>query len=200
MVTLTKSRSWRFLVTPAKAPFMSAETNRLLKVATVAAAHGIRGEVRLKVFLEDMDTFKTLGPFVNISGAAIGAVDIRGKSKEQFIARVDGANTRDAAEALKGLNFFVPRDRLPEPEEEDEFYYEDLKNLRVLEDGTDIGHIKSVRDHGAGDLVEIEFPNGKTDYFAFSKANFPEVKVAAGHVTFVRPAETISQDEDGKVH
>ena len=89
---------------------------------------------------------------------------------------------------------------MPEPEEEDEFYVEDLIGLNVLENGESIGIIKSVRDHGAGDLVEIEFSNGKTDYFAFSLANFPEVDLKAGHVTFVRPNEVISQDESGKVH
>ena len=175
-------------------------TDQLLKIATVAAAHGIGGEVRLKIFLEDMDAFEDLGPFLNVSGEDIGSLVIRGKTKGQFIARLHGASTRNDAEALKGLNLFVPRDRLPEPEEEDEFYYEDLKNLRILEDGTEIGTIKTVRDHGAGDLVEIEFPTGKTDYFAFSKANFPEINLTEGYVTFVRPGEIVSQDEDGKVH
>lgn len=175
-------------------------TAKLLKIATVAAAHGIGGEVRLKVFLEDKDSFEALAPFTDISGNELGDLQIRGQSKGQLIARMAGTNNRDAAEALRGLNFFISRDRLPEPEDEDEFYYEDLIGLAVKEDDKTIGIIKSVRDHGAGDLVEIEFQNGKTDYFAFSKANFPSVRVKEGHVTFVRPSEVVSQDEEGKVH
>ena len=175
-------------------------TEKLLKIATVAAAHGLGGEVRVKVFLEDKDTFASLGPFVDVSGKVLGPLDIRGQSKGQVIARLAGANTRDAAEALKGLNLYIPRSRLPEPAEEGEFYYTDLIGLQVVEGGQPIGTIKSLRDHGAGDLVEIEFTNTKTDTFAFSLENFPDVQVAAGFVTFVRPGEVVSQDEDGKVH
>ena len=175
-------------------------SEKLLKIATITAAHGIRGEVRIKVFLEDKDAFADLGPYSNVSGDPISSLTIRGRSKEQFIARVEGANTRDAAEALKGLNIYIPRSRLPEPEEEDEFYVEDLIGLAVSEDGTPIGKIKSVRDHGAGDLVEVEFENGKTDYFAFTQSNFPTVDLSEGKVTFTRPTEVLSQAEDGKVH
>lgn len=175
-------------------------TEKLLKVATVAAAHGIGGEIRLKVFLEDKDSFEDLGPFCDVAGQDLGDIQIRGQSKGQFIARMAGTNNRDAAEALKGLNLFIPRDRLPEPEEEDEFYYADLIGLSVHEDGSEIGKVKTLRDHGAGDLLEIEFLNGKTDYFAFTKANFPEISLSDGRLSFVRPSEVISQDEDGQVH
>ena len=174
--------------------------DKLLKIATVAAAHGIGGDVRLKVFLEDRDSFADLSPFTDISGNPIADLDIRGQSKGQLIARFADTHTRDEAEALKGLNLFIPRNRLPDLQEEDEFYYADLIGLHVWENGENIGTIKSVRDHGAGDLVEIEFAKAKTDYFAFTIANFPEVHVADGWVRFVRPSEIISQDEDGKVH
>ena len=173
---------------------------KLLKIATVTAAHGIGGEVRLKVFLEDKEAFENLGPFYTIGGDRIQSLRLRGKTKDQLIARLEGANNRDAAEALKGLNLFIPRSHLPEPEDADEFYVEDLKGLKVLENGQLIGIIKSVRDHGAGDLVEIEFHNGKTDFFAFTLANFPTVNVKDKQVAFVRPSEIISQDEEGKVH
>jgi len=174
-------------------------TEKLLKVATVAAAHGIGGEVRLRVFLEDKSAFSALGPFLDVAGKDLGSVDLRGQSKGQFIARLCGANTRDAAEALKGLNLFIPRNRLPEPEEE-EFYYSDLIGLDVRHEGTSVGKVKSLRDHGAGDLLEISFENGRTDYFSFSRAIFPEIQLVEGWIGFVPPAEILSQDEDGKVH
>ena len=175
-------------------------SEKLLKIATITAAHGIQGEIRLKVFLEDKDAFADLGPYLNVKGEALGNLNIRGRSKEQLIARMDGATTRNAAEALKGLNIFIPRSRLPEPEDADEFYVEDLIGLAVVEDGTPIGKIKSVRDHGAGDLVEIEFADAKTDYYAFTLANFPTVSLAQGQVTFVAPTQVVAQDDEGKVH
>ena len=159
----------------------------LLKIATVTAAHGIDGEVRIKVFLEDKECFAALAPFTDVEGKVIKCLQIRGQAKGQLIVRLTGSSTREAAEALRGLNLFIPRARLPELEDEDTFYYADLIGLRVKERGETIGIIRSVRNSGAGDVVEIAFPDGTTEYFAFSKANFPSVRVQDGQISFIRP-------------
>lgn len=174
--------------------------DRLLKIATVSAPHGIRGEVRLKTFLEDQDMFENLGPYFDIAGKDLGEVIIRGQTKGQLIARISGAKYRDEAEALRGLNLYIPREKLPALEEEDEFYYEDLVGLKVMEDGKEIGIVKALRDHGAGDLIEILNTENKVELFSFSLENFPEISLDQGHLTFVRPTEILSQDEDGQVH
>lgn len=174
--------------------------DKLLKIATVTSAHGIGGEVRLKVFLEDDSLFGSLSPFLDVNGDDLGDVSIRGQSKGQFIARFFQCTSRNDAETMKGLNLYIPRKRLPDIADKDEYYYSDLVGLEVQEDSVTVGHIQSVRDHGAGDLIEIKFSEGKTDYFTFSSANFPLVDVREGYVVFVRPTEIISQDSDGQVH
>ncbi len=174
-------------------------TEKLLKVASVVAAHGIRGEVRLKVFLEDRDLFADLGPFLTFGGDPVGPVEVRGQSKNQLVARVSGASNRDAAEALRGFNLFIPRARLPSLEH-DEFYYTDLVGLEVREQGDRTGRIKALHDHGAGDLVEIAFDDGTAETFTFSAQAFPTVNLDEGFVTLVRPTEVVAQDRDGNAH
>ena len=138
------------------------------------------------------------GPFLTFMAAPLTSLTYAGKQRPDH-RPASRAKTRDAAQALKGLNLFIPRSRLPELQDE-EFYVEDLKGLSVFENNQKIGFVKSVRDHGAGDLVEIEFLNKKTDYFSFTLANFPEIDLGNKRLTFNRPAEIISQDEQGQVH
>ena len=107
-----------------------------------------------------------------------------------LIARCAEAPTREAAEALKGLELYVPRSALPPPEE-DEFYVADLIGLRaVTPDGAELGTIKDVANFGAGDLLEIAPPHGPTWYLAFTEEAVPEVRIEEGYVVAGRPEET----------
>jgi 16S rRNA processing protein RimM len=100
--------------------------------------------------------------------------------------------TREDAEALRGLQLFVPRASLPAPDE-DEFYLVDLIGLRVLEPGGgEIGLIKTVQNFGAGDLLEIAPPSGPTWWLPFTREAVPEVRIADGVVVAVRPVESDS--------
>ena len=110
--------------------------------------------------------------------------------KGALVARASEIATREDAEALRGLQLFVPRDILPEPDE-DEFYLADLIGLRVVDpDGDEIGRIKSVQNFGAGDLLEIAPANGPTWWLPFTKDAVPEVRIADGVVVAVRPEES----------
>ncbi len=84
----------------------------------------------------------------------------------------------------------MPRASLPPPDE-DEFYLADLIGLRVVApDGAELGHVKSVQNFGAGDLLEIAPPGAATWYLPFTKQAVPEVKLAEGVIVAVRPTET----------
>ena len=77
-----------------------------------------------------------------------------------LVARVDGVADREAAAALTAFRLFVPRDRLPAPEE-DEFYRADLVGLAVADQaGETLGTVTAVLDYGAGDILEIARPGG----------------------------------------
>lgn len=120
-------------------------------LAAVAGAHGIGGEVRLKLFTDD------LSPFRRFNGGALTLTSLRGT-----IARFAEVADRTAAEALRGTALSVGRAELP-PLADGEYYHADLIGLPVVTpDGEAIGHVAAVENFGAGDVVEIARPDGKT--------------------------------------
>ena len=124
---------------------------RQICVGKIAAPHGVKGLVKILVFAEDASLIEAVSDF-NIS--------LKNPSGKYILATIEGVNSREDVEALKGTELFVPRDALPEPEE-GEFYYEDLKGLKAIdEDGEQIGTIKEVVNFGAGDLLEVRTKNG----------------------------------------
>ena len=107
--------------------------------------------MKLKFFTDDLGRYRTF----NDGALTISA--LRGP-----IARFAEVADRTAAEALRGTMLTVPRADLP-PLEEGEFYHADLIGLPVVTpDGTSIGRVAAVENFGAGDVVEIERPDGKT--------------------------------------
>src|SRR6185369_1247446 len=83
-------------------------------------------------------------------------------AKGGVVVRAKEVETREQAEALRGLRLYIPRDALPEPDE-DEFYVADLVGMEVRSlEGDVLGRVKSVRDFGAGDLPEIQPPTGES--------------------------------------
>jgi 16S rRNA processing protein RimM len=104
------------------------------------------------------------------------------------VARLEGVADRDAAEALKGVELYVARDRLP-PAAEGEFYHADLVGLAAVDAaGKAIGTIVAVHNFGAGDLLEIKLSGAsKTELVPFTDAFVPEVDIAARRVVVVLP-------------
>lgn len=155
------------------------------------AAHGVRGEIRLQSFTADPAAIATYGPLFDESGARRFVISsLRSLGKDIFVARVEGVADRNGAEALTGAELYLPREALPQPEE-DEFYLADLEGLRAeTVDGATLGRVIGVRNFGAGDLLEIQPPEGETILLPFTKAVVPTVDVAGGRVVVTPPAET----------
>ena len=162
----------------------------LILVGRVAGAFGVRGEVRITSYTAEPDAlldYKTLrredgSPGLTLTGGR--------PAKGGVVARAAEVDTREQAEALRGLRLYIPRDALPEPDE-DEFYVTDLIGLAVeAPDGEPLGHVKAVQDYGAGDLLEIQPPQGPSWYLPFTKDAVPDVRLAEGKVVAVRPTET----------
>lgn len=138
---------------------MGVPENRRVALAAIAGAHGIRGEVRLKLFTDGTDNLARHGTvFIGDSEQRLLAVKPAGKGA---VARLEGVNDRSAAEALRGSLIEVDRDTLP-PLEEGEYYHADLIGLPCLDrDGQPLGAVVAVENFGAGDLVEVEDAAGK---------------------------------------
>jgi 16S rRNA processing protein RimM len=169
---------------------MMPQTRILL--AQIGAAHGIKGEVRVKPF-GDPDMLDQYGRLQSADDRYFRIKRMR-PQKNMLVVKFEGVNTRDEAEALNGLDLFIDRDKLPEPDE-DEFYVSDLKGMRVLVDGVDIGHVEDVPNFGAGDMIEIKPSEGGATYFLpFTEAVVPEIDFEAGRVVVVPPLESSERD------
>ena len=127
-------------------------------LAAIAGAHGVTGEVRLKLFGEGVAQLKQYKSF---NGGALTLSKIRDDNKGGAVARFAECADRNAAEALRGTVLTVPRSSLP-PLAEGEYYHADLLDLPAIrENGEPLGTICAVENYGAQDVLEILRPDGK---------------------------------------
>lgn len=135
------------------------QSDRPVTLAVVIGAHGVTGEVRLKLFTDDPDGLKRYDGF-DAAGRRLTLKTIR-PGPNGAVARFAEIADRTAAEALRGTDLTVPRSALP-PLEEGEYYHADLIGLPcVSTDGETLGHVVVVENFGAGDVIEIEKADGK---------------------------------------
>ncbi|MGI8943526.1 MAG: ribosome maturation factor RimM [Qipengyuania sp.] len=128
-------------------------------LAAVTGAHGVTGEVRLKLFGEGWEALRTHDSF---NDGALVLDKIRSDNKGGAIARFAGIDDRNSAEALRGTALTVARDRLPKLDE-GEYYLADLIGLAAVTNGGEpLGRVHAVENFGATDIVEIEKPDGRT--------------------------------------
>jgi len=133
-------------------------TDKPVTLAAVAGAHGVTGEVRLKLFGEGLEAFSAHRRF---NGGALTLSKVRDDGKGGAIARFAEIADRTAAETLRGTVLTVPRSALP-PLEEGEYYHADLIGLSALSDADEpLGTVIAVENFGAGDILEIERADGK---------------------------------------
>jgi 16S rRNA processing protein RimM len=137
---------------------------RDVTLAAIAGAHGISGEVRLKLFAESADSLKRHEQ-VRVGDRLLTLVSLRAGGEP--IARFAEVKDRSAAEALRGLLVAVPRESLP-PLGEGEYYHSDLIGLAcVTVQDEPLGTVVGVENFGAGDILEIEKPDGRRAMLPF---------------------------------
>lgn len=129
-----------------------------ITLAAVAGAHGVGGEVRLKLFTQSLDSLKRQ-KLVEIDGVGFALASVRAGG-QGAIARLDGVATREAAEALRGKLLTVDRAALP-PLADGEYYHADIIGLACVgADGEPLGTVTAIDDYGAGQVIEIETLSG----------------------------------------
>jgi len=164
--------------------------DKLIQVARVAGAFGVRGEVRITTFTEDPMALGAFKALLRQDGAPALTLTSARPVKGGVVARAKEIETREQAEAARGLRLFIPREALPAPEE-DEFYLADLIGAVVeTPAGERLGEVKSVQDFGAGDLLEVQPASGASWWLPFTRDNVPEVKLAEGRLIAIPPEET----------
>ena len=166
-----------------------------VQMAVIGAAHGIKGELRVKTFTGDPLALGDYSPLYAKDGRAFEIDDIR-PAGEVVVVRFKGIRDRTAAEALTGTELFVDRSALPE-EDEDEFYHADLVGLVVRDEtGIDAGKVTAVQNFGGGDILEITFHGREGLLIPFSQAAVPEVDIAAGFIRVDPIAAGLVEDAD----
>jgi 16S rRNA processing protein RimM len=167
-----------------------ASPEELVCLGVINAAHGIRGEVKIRYYTGGPEGLLAYGIPLSEDGSRSFDIKIVGEAKGQLIARIAGVNNRNDAEKLKQQKLYVPRENLPDTPSEDEFYYEDLIGMDVMtESGDNVGKVRQVHNHGAGDLLEIQHTNKKRDFYAFNKETFPTIDLPNRQLTFIAPEE-----------
>ncbi len=141
-----------------------AKEKNLVLLGRFGAAHGVRGEVRLQSFTAEPQAIISYAPLTDKSGARqFTLLSTRPQGKDMLVARVAGVTDRAGAEALNGVELYLPREKLPPPEE-DEFYLADLVGLRAeTRAGALLGHVVALRNFGAGDILEVAPAGGRGD-------------------------------------
>lgn len=170
------------------------ETKILL--AQIGAPHGIKGEVRVKPFGEP-EMLDQYGKLETKDGKKFKIKRMR-PQKNMMVVKFEGVNTREEAEALNRVELFIDRAKLPELEEEDEFYIEDLIGMDVLNEADEkIGTVLAIPNFGAGDMIEVKPTNSSSTYFLpFTKQVVPEIDFENGSLKVVPPVEVSERDEE----
>jgi len=163
-------------------------------VAQIGAAHGTRGEVRLRSFTADPMAVKDYGRLETEDGTATVEIEALRPAKTHLVAQLRGVRDRTAAERLANTKLFVPRARLPAADA-DEFYHADLIGLAAVgADGRALGTVVAVHDFGAGAILELR-QDGRRDtvMLPFTADAVPVVDIAGGRIV-VDPPQGMFKD------
>jgi 16S rRNA processing protein RimM len=159
-------------------------------VGAIAGAHGVKGLVKIKSFTEEPDGVAAYGPLSDEAGEREFTLALTGRAKGLIIARIDGVEDRNAAEALRGTRLYVERAALP-PTAEEAYYHTDLIGLEAVGmDGAPVGEVKALYNYGAGDVIEIQRRDKDLLLLPFTKAAVPEVDLEGGRLVVREPEET----------
>lgn len=171
-------------------------SDELVCVAALAGSYGVRGEVRLKSFCATPEDVAEYGALQSEDGAQSFDVTLLRAIKNGFVARLNGIQTKEQADDLKGLRLYASRAVLPDLPD-DEFYHADLIGIEVRDTGGNLlGTVRAVHDHGAGDLLEVHGLGLKASVLLpFTKAAVPTVDLAAGRIV-ADPPDGIFPDTD----
>ena len=149
-----------------------ADAQRPVTLAAIAGAHGVRGEVRLKLFGEGAETLRAFSVF-DAGDRKLTLKSVR-PANQGAVATFAEVTDRSGAEALRGTVLTVPRSALP-PLGEGEYYHHDLLGLPcVSTDGRAVGEVVAVENFGAGDILEIAKPDGKRFMVPMNDKAVPE--------------------------
>jgi 16S rRNA processing protein RimM len=168
---------------------------RLILIGRVAGAFGVRGELRITTYSADPLSLLTYRQLKREDGTPGLTLTAGRAAKGGIVARAKEVETRDEAEAIRGLRLYIARDVLS-PTDDDEFYLADLIGLEVRDlAGAVVGKVRTVENFGAGDLVEIApTAGGPTFWLPFTREAVPEVRISEGWIAIDPPPDVVADE------
>ncbi len=166
-------------------------------LGVVAAPHGVRGLVRIRSFTENPMAVAGYGPLSDETGKKRFKVEALSASRGAVLARIEGVDDRNAAEAMRGTKLYVERGVLPEASEK-EWYEADLIGLAAVgRDGRDWGKVLAFNDFGAGLTMEVSGGSASKQsvMVTFNDEAVPEIDVEGGKVVVDPPAGLLAGNE-----
>lgn len=170
---------------------------REVLLGVVIGAQGLKGEVKVKTFTQSPDKLGAYGPLHTKDGKSFRATFVR-ETKDGAVVALEGVNGRNAAEALKGAELFVPRTALPK-EDADEFYHADLIGLRAEDtEGRAMGTVRALHNFGAGNVIELVRDDGDEVFLPFTREVAQQIDIEGGRIVIAAPEE-VEAGEKGNV-
>ena len=166
-------------------PLTIKQLDNFITVGKVLNSFGLKGQLKVEVYLEDLKLLKTVDIF------CIGSALIKSKvrflkntKKSTWIVAIPGSKNKEQADQLKGHLIYIETKYLP-PLMTDEFYYKDLKGLRIkIEGSIQKGIVNDVCNFGSGDILEVSLDDSKvTIYIPFNKDNVRKIDLVNRTIT-----------------
>jgi len=168
---------------PQPSPEGRGSTDRIC-MGKITTAHGIRGLVKLQLETDTPKILEGQPLYTSATGAHSLRLTIKNQMGKFWLGAVDGIDDRNASELLRGTELWMDRGKLPDIDDEDEFYISDLLDLQVQDThGKALGTVIAVENFGASDLLEIRPKVGPTFYIPFTNETVPEVDLEKGVIT-----------------
>ncbi|HEY2033291.1 MAG TPA: ribosome maturation factor RimM [Rhizomicrobium sp.] len=170
---------------------------REVLLGVIIGAQGLKGELKVKAFTQSPENLAAYGPLHMKNGKSFRVISVR-EAKDGAVVALDGVNDRNAAEALKGAELYVPRSALPK-EDADEFYHADLIGLRAEDtEGRAMGTVRALHNFGAGDVIELARDDGDEVFLPFTREVAREIDTEGGRIVIAAPEE-VEAGEKGNV-
>lgn len=154
----------------------------LIEIGQICNTHGVRGEVKLNPWTDDLYDLLELDVLYLKDGTVLN-IDNARVHKNTVIFKFREVENMNAAEKMRGTTLYTEKTPLPEGR----YYIKDLIGLTAIDDSGAFGKLTDVFNTGANDIYEIKTNDGKTLYVPVIEGVIGDVDLSAGTIFVAIP-------------
>ena len=154
----------------------------LIEIGQIVNTHGIKGEVKLNPWTDDLYDLLDLDVFYKKDGSVLPVASSR-VHKNTIIIKFCEVNDMTSAEKLRGTTLYTEKVPLPAGR----YYIKDLIGLRAVDKTGEFGRLTDVFNTGANDIYEIKTDDGKTLYLPVIDGVIGDVDLEKGTIFVTIP-------------